>query len=252
MRSKKALMIMTVALVVLTISFSVSARKKTKVGEPALSSEMKTIALGDVDAGYSMSGQKPYQVKESIQVLVKNELEKIGKGRYNVKITSPAVTVKGAKAPEANMPTLPQGKIPTQADMAKYMAQMQQWQRQMSGEVKVWEPVAADAAVEFRVSTSKGGADVGGAASMIGSYTGLDTSIADMSTKSSKMYLTCTLRDPATGTLIDQYTAKGSSVKVRNLAGYTSYDYGDDEITRQRLFERAAKKCAKWIAEQVK
>ena len=129
---------------------------------------------------------------------------------------------------------------------------MQQWQKQMSGEVKVHKPVAADAYVEFRVSSSKGGTDIGGAASTIGSFTGINTSFANMSTKSSRMYLICTMRDPATGALQDRYTAKASSVKVQNLAGYTSYNYGDDDITRERLFKRAAKKCAKWISSKVK
>jgi hypothetical protein len=183
--------------------------------------------------------------------LVKRELEKIGKGRYNVKITSPAVVIEGAAPKASTMPTLSSGRTPTQKEMMQYMAQMQQWQNQASGKVKVHKPVVADVFVEFRISNSKGGTDVGGAASTISRFTGVNTSFANLSTKSSKMYLICTMRDPASGALIDRYNAKASSVKIRNLAGYTSYDYGDDEITRENLFKRAARKCAKWIKSKV-
>lgn len=213
---------------------------------------VKTIAIGDVDAGYSMSGQKAYDVKETIQILLKKDLEKIGKGNYVVKITSPAVVTEGQKAPEASFPTLPEGKQPTQKDMAKYMAQMQQWQKQMTGEVKVHKPVAADAYVDLAVRSGQSSVDTGGAMSTVSQFTGVYTSAGDVSTKSTKVDLVCTLRDPATGELQDRYVAKASSVKFRNIAGVTSYDYGDDSITQEKLFKSAVQKCAKWIAQQVK
>lgn len=213
----------------------------------------KTVALGDVDAGYDMSGGKAYSVKEDIQIGLKKEIEKYGKGRLSVKITSPAVVAGGSEAAgSVEMPVLPADRMPTQAEISRYMAEMQKWQKIQSGQLKVHSPVAADYFFDFKVQSGESGVDTGGAASTLGSLTGLDTSIGQVSTKSSKVYLVCTQRDPATGVLQDRHTAKASSVKVKNLGGYTSYDYGDNSIARQRLFDSAIKQCARWIASVAK
>lgn len=212
----------------------------------------KVVAIGDVDAGYSMSGKKAYDVKETIQINLKKEIEKECKGSCVAKIVSPAVVVEGSKA-EATMqfPEMPTNRAPTQKEMAQYMAAMQQMQKQMTGEVKTHKPVDADYYFDFTVSSGQSGMDTGGAAYTVESLTGLNTSPADVSTKSTKVYLTATQRDPKTGTLIDKHTAKASKVKVRNMAGYTSYDYGNEELDRERLFSSAIKSCAKWINKQV-
>jgi hypothetical protein len=59
------------------------------------------------------------------------------------------------------------------------------------------------------------------------------------------------MRDPRTGALIDKHTSKASSVRVKNIAGYSDYDYGSDEMTRERLYKSAIKECAKWIESKV-
>lgn len=210
------------------------------------------VAIGDVDAGYSMSGGKAYDAIETIQINLKKQIEKECKGRCVAKIVSSAVVVEGSK-PEVTtqFPELPTNRAPTQKEMTQYMAAMKRMQKEMTGEVKVHKPVDADYYYDFKVSSGQSGMDTGGAAYTIESMTGLDTSVADVSTKSTKVYLTATRRDPKTGTLIDKHTAKASKVKVRNMAGYTSYDYGNDELERERLFSSAIKSCAKWIGKQV-
>lgn len=212
----------------------------------------KVIAIGDVDAGYDISGQRAYDVKETIQIGLKKEIEKQSKGQYTVKIVSPAVVTAGKEAEPSELPELPTDRAPTQKEMAKYMAAMQQMQKEMTGQVKKHKPVAADAYFDLRVSSGQSGMDTGGAASTIGYYSGINTHVGDMSTKTTKVYLTATQRDPRTGELIDKHTAKASSVKFRNVGGFTSYDYGSDEMQRESLFKPAIKDCAKWILSQVK
>ncbi len=212
----------------------------------------KIVAIGDVDAGYSISGQKAYDVKETIQINLKKEIEKLCKQNCTVKIVSPAVVVEGQKAEDVeDFPEMPTNRPPTQKEMAKYIAAMRQMQKQMTGELKTHKPVDADYYFDFKVTSGQSDTDTGQAAYTFETLTGINTSPADLSMKSTKIYLTATRRDPKTGTLIDKYTAKASSTKVRNLAGYTSYDYGDDEITRERLFSSAIKNCAKWISKQI-
>jgi hypothetical protein len=209
--------------------------------------QQKVVAIGDVDAGYSMSGQKAYDVKETIQLGLKKELEKLGKGSYSVNIVSPAVVTEGSEPEAVELPELPQDRAPTQKEMAKYMAAMQRFQKQMTGEVKVHKPVSADYFFEFRVESSSGGADTGGMASTIGGIAGVDTSLGDVSTKKERVNLVATMRDPRTGSLMDKHVSKATSVKFRNLGGYTSYDYGDDSVSREKLFSSAIRDCAKWM-----
>lgn len=225
------------------------ARRRKKAEEPTEPIVMKTIALGDVNVGSSGGGQQAYEVKETIQMLMKKEIEKKGKGRFNVTITSPAVVVEGSKADASDMPSI--SSKPTQAEVMKYMAQMQQFQKQMSGQVKVHKPVSADAYFEFSVADSQGGMSASGVPSEIGQFVDVPFSIGSMSTKSSKIQLICTMRDPASGQLMDRYAAKASSVKMQNIMGYSSYDYGNDAMTRERLFKSAVNKCAKWIVEKI-
>jgi len=243
-------------LAVVALSLAISgvsyAKRSKKEQVDTKTVTVKTIAIGDVDAGYTMGGSKPADVKETVQLAMKKQLEKLGKGAYNIKITSPAVVVAGSDPGEGDFPTLSTGRAPTQKEMARYMAAMQRWQNQMTGKVKVHKPVAADAYVEFKLQGSKGGMDTSGAASTIGSLAGIDTSLGNISTKTTKVYLVCTMRDPQTGALIDRYTAKTSSVKFRNLGGFSSYDYGNDDIARERLFKSAVSKCAKWVHKQLK
>jgi len=211
----------------------------------------KTVAIGDVQMGYDGSSQKSYEVKETIQIGLKKRLEKLGKGSYTVKIVDPAVVTKGSKPKAAEMPTMPTDRVPTQSDIAQYMAAMQQMQKQMTGQVRVHQPVDADDYFEFRISSSKSDTDTGMAVSSIAGYSGYDTTPGDVSLKRTKLYLIATQRNPKTGALIDKHTCKASATKVRNVAGYTTYQYGDDEITRERLFKKAIKSCAKWINSKV-
>lgn len=239
---KRKIMFLGTALIISAFSFSLYAQEAAQ----------KVIAIGDVDAGYDIGGQRAYDVKETIQIGLKKELEKQGKGKYVVNIVSPAVVTEGAQPEPANLPEMPTNRAPTQKEMAKYMAAMQQMQKQMTGQVKTHKPVAANAYFDFKVASGISGGDTTGGASTIGEYTGLNTSVGDIGFKSTKVYLVATMRDPKTGELIDKHTAKASSVKFKNVAGYTSYDYGSDEMTRESLFKPAIKDCAKWIAEQVK
>lgn len=216
-----------------------------------LYAQQKVIALGDVDVGYDIAGQRAYDVKETIQVGLKKEIEKQGKGSYVVNIVSPAVVTEESQPEPADLPEMPTDRAPTQKEMAKYMAAMQQYQKQMSGQVKTHKPVAADAYFDFRVVSGTSEADTGGAASTIGEFTGHYPSVVDMSTKTTKVYVVATMRDPKTGSLIDKHTAKASSTKVRNIAGYTDYNYGSDEMTREGLYKSAIKECAKWITGKV-
>jgi hypothetical protein len=212
----------------------------------------KTVALGDVQMGYDGSSQKSYEVKETIQIGLKKRLEKLSKGSYNVEIVDPAVVTRGSKPAATAMPTMPTDRAPTQNEIAQYMASMQQMQRQMMGQVKVHQPVNADDYFEFRISSSKSDTDTGMTASSIAGYSGYDTTPGDVSFKRTKLYLIATQRNPKTGALIDKHTCKASATKVRNIAGYTTYNYGNDEITRERLFKKAIKDCAKWINGRVK
>lgn len=252
MKHKKSILF----LVALSLAISgVSFAKRIKKSEAETGTEVvasKTIAIGDVDAGYTMGGSSPVDVKETIQICMKKELEKLGNGAYNTKITSPAIVVEGKEADTSNYPTLPSNRVPTQQELAKYMAAMQRMQDQMSGKVKVFKPVEADAYIEFKIQSGKGGADTGGVMGTLGQLTGLDTSFGSISTETVKVHLVCTMREPKTGELLDRYTAKTSSVKFKNLGGFTSYDYGDDEIARERLFKQAVQKCAKWLHDKIK
>ncbi len=211
----------------------------------------KVIAIGDVNVASDIAGQNAYDVKETIQVGLKKELEKRSKGKYTVNIVSPAVVSEGSKPEAAELPEMPEGRAPTQKEMAKYMAAIQQYQKEMSGQVKKHKPVAGDAYFDFRLASGQRETDTGGVASTIGSYTGLNTSAGDVGTKTTKVYLIATMRDPRTGELMDKYTAKASSVKVRNIAGYSDYSYGSDEMTREGLYKSAIKECAKWIDTKV-
>ncbi len=225
-------------------------KKVEKQPQPTEPVVMKTIALGDVNVGNSGGGQQAYEVKETIQMMLKKEIEKKGKGRFNVIITSPAVVVEGSQPDASKMPTI--SSKPTQAEIMKYMAQMQQFQKQMSGQVKVHKPVTADAYFEFSVADSQGGMSASGIPSEIGQFVDVPVSIGSMSAKSSKIQLICTMREPASGQLLDRYAAKASSVRVQNIMGYSSYDYGDDAMTRESLFKSAVRKCGKWIVDKAK
>lgn len=211
----------------------------------------KTIAIGDVEAGYETAGQNAYDLKETIQLGLKKQLEKIGKGKYAIDIVSPSVVTPGQEPETMELSDMPTDRPPTQKDMARYMAAMQRMQKQLTGQLKTHKPVAADAYFDFRVVSGQTGVDTGGAASTIGGLAGVDTSIGNISTKKTEVNIVATMRDPKTGTPIDKYTAKATSVKVRNIGGYTSYDFGSDEMTRERLFSSAVKDCAKWIASKV-
>ncbi len=213
----------------------------------AQEADQKIVALGDVEIGQNYSGRKAYEVKETIQFGLKKELEKKGKGRYAINIVSPTTTAKGAPPEPPNVPDLPKDRMPTQKELAQFAAAMQKMQKEMSGEVKAYSPVSADAFFDFRIESGIGGGQTSGAAGMVGEWTGLDTSAGDIGMKTTKVYLIATMRNPKDGTPIDKYTAKATSVKFRNVAGYTDYDYGSDEITRERLFSSAVKQCAKWI-----
>lgn len=211
----------------------------------------KVIALGDVEASYDVGGQHSYDVKETIQLGIKKQLEKIGKDRYEVNIVSPAVVTAGSEPEPADLPEMPTNRAPTQKEIAKYMAAMQQMQKQMTGQVKTHKPVKADAYFDFKVVSGISGGDTTSAASTVGEFTGLNTAAGDVGVKTTKIYLIATMRDPKTGALLDKYTAKASSVKFRNIAGYTDYDYGSDEMARERLFSSAVKDCSKWISNKV-
>lgn len=241
------------ALIVLVCTLLVAdvyaRRKKESLPPPETPGVSKTIAIGDVDAGYDMNGGQAWQVKETIQLALKRELEKKG---YVVKITSPAVVTESYQEEGAGLPALPTNRAPTQEELNRYMGAMQKLQMQQSGKVKVHKPVAADAFFEFRIQSGSGSSDTGGVARTIGDLTGLDTSWGSMSTSTTKMYLVCDMRDPASGALEDRHTAKASSVKFKNLGGYTSYDYGNDIEARERLFNKAVTDCAKWIGEKVR
>lgn len=214
---------------------------------------VKVIAIGDVDAGYNISGQHAYDVKETIQLGLKKEIEKRGKGTLTVNIVSPAVRAEGAKMSEPeDLPQMPTDRAPTQKEMAQYIAAMQQWQKEMTGQVKKHKPVEADAYFEFKVQSQASETTNYGTASTIGDITGHSMPSTDFGVKSTKVYLIATQRDPKTGALIDKHTAKASSLKVRNIAGYTSYYYGSDEITNEQLFKTAIEACAKWIVKQMK
>jgi len=239
---KRFLTVVCVAVFALAVPFFVHAEEGTS----------KVIAIGDVDAGYDISGQRAYDVKETIQIGLKKEIEKQSKGQYTVKIVSPAVVTAGKEPEPADMPEMPTDRAPTQKEMARYMAAMQQMQKEMTGQVKKHKPVAADAYFDFRVASGESSQDTSGAASTIGYYSGLNTHVGDMATKTTKVYLTATQRDPRSGELVDKHTSKASSVRFRNVGGYTSYDYGSDEMTRESLFKPAIKDCAKWILSQVK
>lgn len=249
MKNSKVLAVLLLVVVCL-FSLSVDA-KKNKQGN-AEPGTVKTIAIGEVDAGYDTHGRKPADVKETIQILMKKQLEKIGKGSIQANIVSPAVVVEGAQPGASNFPTLPTNRAPTQKEMAAYMASMQQWQKQATGEVKTFKPVSEDYYIEFTVSGGKSGMDTSGIGSTVGQFGGnLPTEFIDLGAKSVKLDLICTVRNPKTGTLEDRYVAKASSIKVKNLAGYSSYDYGNDAREIERLFNSAVNKCAKWVTGKI-
>jgi len=245
---RRYLLSLIVVVLVIAISLSVDARRRRKKEEPAEPQVQKTIVVGNVDIGYMVSGAKPADMKETIQFNLKKEIEKKGKGRYIVKIADPAVQADY----ETTMPAMPTNRAPTSAELSKYISSMKQWQQQANSPKKRYKPVAADAFFDFRLKTAKSGMDTGGLMGTIGDFTGTYTSAGDLSTKSEKVHLVCDMRDPKTGALLDRYIAKASSVKVRNIAGYTSYDYGSDELRDDYLFKSATKKCAKWISSKVK
>lgn len=210
---------------------------------PALNAEdaKKVIAIGSVEVGPELGGERAYDIKETIQLGLKKEIEARGKGRLVGSIVSPAA----AEIP--GPPQLPTDRPPTQKEIANYTAAVQQWQRQISGDVRVHKPVAADAYFDFKVVSGQSSTDTGGAASVIGRMTGVDTSLGDVSTKTTKVYLIVTMRDPRTGTPLDRYTSKATSMKFQNIGGFSSYDYGNDEIARQKLLSSAIRDCSKWI-----
>lgn len=254
MRFHRYLVVFFAILIAVSISTLSSGRSKKTEKQPAdtgTAGAAKTIAIGDVDAGYNMNGEKAYDVKETIQLELKKELEKLGNGMYSVIITSPAVVAE-EKENEVKAPPAPKNGILSAKEMAKYMAVLQKQQQALSGQVKVHKPVSADSYFDFRVESGSGGGDTGGVASTIGRFTGLDTSMANMSAQSTKIHLVCTMRDPASGQMIDRYIAKASSVKFTDIGGYRSYNYGGNFETRQKLFSKAVRDCAKWMIGKVR
>lgn len=211
----------------------------------------KSVVIGDVQVGSAAGGSNSKDVKETIQMGLKKQLEKKSKGNYSVSISNPTADA-GDKEKSPEMSALPTNRQPTQAEIMKYMKAMQKMQSEMMSDTRKFSPVIADAYFDFKLQTSKSEVDTGSAASIIGDFAGVDTSVGDISTKSTNVYLICSMRNPASGDLIDRYTAKVSSVKFRNIAGVSSYYYGDDGIERERLFSQAVKKCAKWMNKKLK
>lgn len=238
---KKTIAIAGIALMAAAAPFELRAQE----------AQLKVIAIGDVETGSALGGGGTSGMKETIQLGLKKEIEKQGKGRLVVQIVSPEAMAEGTQAEAATIPAMPTNRAPTQKEMTQYLAAMQQWQQRMTGQGKTHRPVAADAYFDLRLASGTSGVDTSGAASTIGSLTGLDTSFGSVSTKTTKVYLIATMRDPKTGAPLDQYTAKASSVHIRNIAGYSEDDYGSDELTREDLFSSAIKDCAKWIASKV-
>lgn len=248
MKTKRTIIFIVLCLVIF-VSMQVSARQQKQESTSSEPVSSKTIALGDVVGSNASSPSDAAGVKEAVQILVKKELEKIGKGRYNVNIVSSTVA---REDKEDSFPALPENRAPTAAEMAKFTAAMQKMQMKMSGQ-PTFKPVKADAYVDFRIQSGSGSVDTSGVAGTIGQLSGIDTSLGSLSTSSTKLYLVCNMRNPADGMIIDRYTAKTSSVNIQNIAGFSSYDYGgQDETTKERLFSQAAVKCAKWISDRIK
>ncbi len=116
-------------------------------------------------------------------------------------------------------------------------------------------PVAAQALFRLNVRTGESRTDTGGAVGMAEIFTGSDLGIADFSSESKKITMTCTRHNPKVGSLLDHYRTKASAVRFNQLAGMTHYSYNSyDEF--ERAMDKNAKKSigkiAKWIDQKMK
>jgi len=205
----------------------------------------KVVVLGEVKLSGSAVTQNEEDVKETIQMNIRNELEKRGKGKYIVNLA----------VPEQSAPSGIETEIPNSNSqaLANHLAAIQKLQQQQQHPVRQGHvPVNADAYFDFRVSNSANETDTSGVADTVGNFIGYDTSLGSFSTRKFTVFLTVSMRDPKTGMLLDQHTAKSSSTKVRNVAGYSSYNYGNDSADIERLFSKTIKECVKWIDDKKK
>ncbi len=200
-----------------------------------------SVALGPVDVGqFSVAGDKPADVSETIQFMMKKELE--GKG------IGPISTVSASSA-AAEMPEMPTDRAPTQKEMNAYMKAM----KQMTGQERAFKAVSADNYFEFKIRTERKHASTAEVTNTIGAFAGVNLSPARMSSDNTTVYLVCDQRDSRTGDLIDRFTAESTSVDLQEVGGYYQYSGGGDNYMKlQKLFQRSVKKCAGWMEKKLK
>lgn len=212
----------------------------------------KVIAVGNVNtSNIGFSSMSPEQLSELFRVRAKKRLEK--KGDYKV------ILPEAKQSSSQTASDQPQKMPTTAADAMKYAAEMQRQFQQAAAESRgqrTYYPVQADALVDFNVQTGTKEISTGGVMADIGHLTGTPSlGDTDFSSSSLNMTVSCLLRNPQTGSLQDEYTAKASSTKVARVGGvsyYTMEDTSDPDRAFDRMFKRALDKCAKWIEKQVK
>lgn len=207
----------------------------------------KIVAIGHVDTGYmGFSGMAPGQVGDLIKNKIKNKLEEKG----YVVLTPETKTTKEEKVED-----IPQPK--TAAEAMKYAQQMQEMMQKMSLKSAgkyVHQPVAAEAVFNFTLTKGESGLDTGGLFSEAQYWTGAPVGGADFSAHSMKAEMQCIQLDPQDGHVVDQHRAKASTIKATRLGGasyYTMEDTSDPDRAFDRMFNRAANECVKWVDKKM-
>ena len=260
----------------LLFSFSVIAKKK----EPQCPGGLKKIvAVGPVDSGYfSFENSDPTSLSKLLQNQLRQEIEAKGCAVGFLQEPPPqeeAAPVEMAVTPETDLAVaspsvepLPPPKDPQKMSPAEAMALMQQSQQMMAQMMQMaaqgmraggssgpaFKPVAAQALVRAKVSTSEGGFDTGGAADVAGIFFE-GAGVASFSSKSYHVTLECIALDPQKGTLLDHTTIKTKSSQLGRIAGMEAYYYedsGDQQKAYERLFQKGIKKCADWVSGRMK
>lgn len=218
----------------------------------------KIVAIGQVDAGsVYIPSMGRNGLNDLFKDLLKKKLEKTG--RYVVVFAQKGT---GKKATSQKTPTIPQppkGGTYTPQQAAQLMAQAQQMMQQFSlsgmGGMASDYPVAAQALFRLVVRSSESSTDTGGAVGMAEVFSGTDLGVADFSSESKKIAMTCTQHDTEDGRLADHYRTKATAVQFHRLAGMTHYSYNNyDEFERalDKNAKKALGKIAKWIDKKMK
>jgi hypothetical protein len=153
---------------------------------------------------------------------------------------------------------MPAGPPPqTTAEAQKYAAQMQKAMAKMVAQAQgkyYHKPIAAQALFNFDVKRGETKVRTGTTFDTIEDLSGAPVHSYDFASDTVKLTLTCIQRNPESGSVIDQNNVETSSTSVRNfkdMVVYSTGQYTDRDRQFNKMFDKAVKKCIKWIDGKV-